>query len=147
MAEPVLLDETVGRLARWLRLLGYDASLVKGDPTTVYRAARQTGHLLITRNTELQQRPGIQVLTIETDDVDAQLRLVKTHIGEPGEPITPRCAICNTILIPINREVAKGKVPPYVWRNTQTFTQCASCRRIYWPGTHWKTIESQLRDE
>lgn len=147
MTEPLLLDETVGRLARWLRLLGYDASLIKGEPTAIYRATRQSGHLLITRNTELQQRSGIRVLTIETDDVEEQLRLVKAHIGKPDGPAAPRCAICNMILTPISREAAKSKVPPYVWRNTQTFTQCPACHRIYWPGTHWAAIESQLIDK
>jgi len=139
MTERLLLDGTLGRLARWLRLAGYDAALVDENELNVYRAVRQSGRLLLTRNTSFRQRRGITVLVIEADKVIDQMADVKAKIGPP--PNTgPRCAECNVTLLPTAPESVEGRVPPYVLRTAKSFAHCPSCHRIYWPGSHWEAI-------
>ena len=143
MTEPLLLDGTLGRLVRWLRLAGYDAAFVDSDELTVYRAARQTDRLLLTRNTEFRQRRGIASLVIEAEDVPDQLAAVAASVGPPPDS-GPRCAVCNAILLPANPASAKGRVPPYILRTAKSFARCPSCHRIYWKGSHWDAIEERL---
>ena len=142
MTEQLLLDGTLKRLTRWLRLAGYDAAFVDGDVLDIYRAARQTGRLLLTRNTALRQRPGISMLFIELDAVSDQMDVVRARIGPPPDT-SPRCAECNTPLHPASPESVQGRVPPYILRTTDSFTRCPSCHRIYWQGTPWEAIEDR----
>jgi len=146
MDEPVLLDGTLGRLTRWLRLAGYDVAFIDGNPLEVYRAVRQTGRLLLTRNTAFRQRRGIAVLIINAVDVPNQMEAVKAKVGPPPDT-GPRCAVCNTTLLLATPENVKGSVPPYVLRTAESFACCPSCHRIYWKGSHWDAIEDRLTDQ
>jgi len=146
MAEPLLLDGTLGRLARWLRLAGYDAAFVDADEMEVYRAVHQTGRLLLTRNTAFRRRRGITVLMIEAEDVTDQLAAVREVVGPPPNA-GPRCAVCNAVLLPATPDGVSGRVPPYVLRTAESFARCPSCHRIYWKGTHWDAIEEGLSDQ
>jgi uncharacterized protein with PIN domain len=136
-------DCNVGRLGRWLRALGYDASWHPGiaDPALV-RVALSEGRVLLTRDRDLLQRRAIRsgavsALFVHDDSVAAQLRQVVTELGlDAGQALT-RCLDCNLELEPrLPAQVAK-RVPPHV-RATQSFySECPACRRIFWPGTHW----------
>ncbi len=56
----------------------------------------------------------------------------------------PRCMECNGILEPLTWEAAAAVVPPYVAQTQREFHQCSECGRIYWKGTHWDGIKSQI---
>jgi uncharacterized protein with PIN domain len=146
MADPLLLDGTLGRLARWLRLAGYDAASVEGDELEVFRAAHQTGRLLLTRNTAFRRRRSIAVLLIDARELADQLALVSATLGPPPGA-GPRCAVCNTVLLPVTPASVEGKVPSYILRTAESFARCPSCHRIYWKGSHWDEIEKKLPDQ
>jgi uncharacterized protein with PIN domain len=142
---PLLLDAMLGRLARWLRLAGYDAAYLNdADDLELVRVARAEGRLLLTRDVELARRRGVRALLIESQQVDEQLDEVRSAIGPPPEPVTPRCAMCNAPLGPLARAAARERVPPYVFRSQQEFSQCPTCRRVYWPGSHWQAIRRRV---
>lgn len=140
----LLLDATLGRLARWLRLMGYDAAyLPSADALTLCRLARAEGRLILTRSRKLAGRSSAPLILIYSQMLDEQIEQVKAQLRPPPEPCAPRCAICNIPLEPLSREAAQNRVPPYVWRTATSFSACPACYRVYWPGTHWQAIQER----
>jgi len=134
------VDAMLGRLARWLRLLGYDALFDPAlDDRELARLAASTGRIVLTRDRGLLARRLVtRGLLVDHDHLAEQLRCVVEAFGlavDPSRCFT-RCLECNEP----TREVAPGKVagrvPPYVLRHTQTFRECANCRRVFWAGSH-----------
>lgn len=144
-APPLLLDAMLGRLASWLRLMGYDAAyLADTDDMEVMRQARAESRLILTRDRGLAARRGVRAVLIDSQQLDEQLAQVVEEIGPPPEPVLPRCSVCNTQLAPLTHEAARGRVPPYIWREQREFTHCPGCQRVYWQGTHWDAIQRQI---
>lgn len=141
-------DAMLGRLATWLRLLGYDTFYEAhiADRELAARA-RLEGRIILTRDRELTLRCGIRCLLINSDDIWLQLRQVAHHfeLAPPTSLLGGRCARCNE---PLHRcapaEVA-GQVPPAVWAHDREFVRCAQCGRIFWRGHHVAEIEARLR--
>jgi uncharacterized protein with PIN domain len=128
----------LGRLARWLRILGHDvlyASHLTG-PALATRARRE-GRLLLTRDTRLVRRRELPPhLFITSDHFRDQLREVAAAVPLGGCDRLHRCLDCNRVLAEIPRERARDRVPPFVWQTTERFLSCPRCRRLYWPATH-----------
>jgi uncharacterized protein with PIN domain len=147
MAEPTprfLADAMLGKLARWLRVLGYDTAYVQGDDAYVAQRARAEDRVLLTRDHELTRRKGLCTLLITSQKLEVQMAQVIDTFGLP-EKGTPRCMVCNAPLDIISVEEARAHVPIYVAETQTTFQRCAKCGKIYWQGTHWQGIEGCLR--
>jgi len=142
-APRLLADAMLGKLARWLRILGYDTQYLQGDDATIAHRARAEGRILLTRDHELARRRGLQVVLIASQSWPEQLREVVAAVGVPDEERS-RCMVCNGVLDPLPREAAKSQVPPYVAKTQSSFHRCAECGRIYWQGTHWDGIRRRL---
>lgn len=143
--QPLVLDTTLGKLARWLRMLGYDTVYVaNASPTVLVRIALSERRTLLTTNRELARHRGIRTLFIADPDPEKQAQQVIRELGAVPQHIPPRCSLCNTPLQNLSRGAAKERVPPYVWRNYQRFTHCSRCHRVYWGGSHWDAIELLL---
>lgn len=145
-----IADCMLGRLARWLRLLGCDAAYERriGDDALVARA-RAEGRVLLTRDTRLLKRRALpEHLYIESETLLSQLRQVLEayHLDPSGEGRLSRCPLCNAGTVGIEREEARGEVPPYVFRTQERFARCPECRRIYWRATHVKGILDRLHE-
>jgi len=145
-------DAMLGRLARWLRMLGYDTAYDKviADESLISRVLTEQRWLL-TRNRYLVQRKSLRDrhTLIESDHLQAQLQQLRSelHLDLDLSDNTPsRCALCNNILIPIPHEKATSTVPAYVARVHPRFVQCPNCERIYWPGTHWTQMLVRLQE-
>ncbi|MFH1033392.1 MAG: Mut7-C RNAse domain-containing protein [Pseudomonadota bacterium] len=129
---PVLLTERMlGRLATWLRILGYDAPQIQRPP-----AMTPPGAVLLTRRRRLAGRPG--VLLVEHDRLEGQLRQVLGELGlRPDQArFFRRCLRCNTLVEPLERGQAWGLVPEHTLATAEGFTRCPVCGRVYWPGSH-----------
>ncbi len=145
---PLLLDAMLGRLARWLRLMGYDAAYIPDtDDREVVRQARAESRVILTRDRGLVRRRGITALLIDSQRLDDQIKEVQANIGPPPKPVTARCGVCNTPLKTLPRNSAQSRVPPYIWRTKDAFTECPGCRRVYWNGTHWSAIQGRLNGD
>lgn len=144
-APPLLADAMLGRLARWLRLAGYDtAYLPDTDDLAVVRLARAEGRLILTRDGGLAARKGVRALMIHSQQVEEQLAQVREQVGLPPDDAPARCSVCNVPLDPLSADAARERVPPYVWRTQTRFMACGACHRVYWPGTHWQAIQAGL---
>ncbi len=140
-------DAMLGRLAKWLRLLGFDTVY---DPSLrgsrlLQRAARE-GRILLTRDTRLLQRRDVpQHLFIEADDFRSQLRQVVTAFGiDPRAASFQRCARCNSALEEAAAAAVRDRVPPYVLATQAQFFHCPACDRVYWAATHVERIRAEL---
>jgi uncharacterized protein with PIN domain len=141
----LLADAMLGKLARWLRALGYDTLYLRGDDATIANRARADNRVLLTRDRELSHRRGLSVVLVASQTVPEQLEQVLRAVGLPPEGCSPRCMECNGVLVRIPHEIASSQVPVYVAGTQDMFHQCSKCGRIYWKGTHWDGIERQIR--
>jgi uncharacterized protein with PIN domain len=141
----LLLDGMLGRLAKWLRLLGYDTAYFPDlDDHELVRLARAKGRVLLTRDRELTRRRGLDCLFVENDELEEQLNQVISELHlETKQPFS-RCPVCNTPLREVEKPSVKERVPPYVFRTKEHFSLCPECDRIYWRGTHWARIREEM---
>jgi uncharacterized protein with PIN domain len=141
----LLLDGMLGRLAKWLRLLGYDTAYFPDlDDNELVRLARAKGRVLLTRDRELTRRRGLTCLLIESDELEEQLKQVISELNLEAEQTFSRCPVCNTPLREVEKLSVKERVPPYVFRTKEHFSLCPGCDRIYWRGTHWARMREEI---
>jgi uncharacterized protein with PIN domain len=142
-----LADAMLGRLATWLRVLGYDAEYHRGGDAALVARARAEDRILLTRDTGLLRRRGLpRHLFVRSDAVRAQLCEVLSGLGLPAQPATaPRCLRCNVLLDARSRSEVEGRVPDFVWASHEAFWGCPRCGRLYWPGTHRQHMAETIR--
>jgi len=145
LSPKLLADGMLGRLAKWLRILGYDTAYdPQLDDHELVRRARAEGRWLLTRDQELAGRSGVRSLLVESEELLAQIAQVKSRLGPAkGGPFS-RCPVCNAPLVEVSPQEVQGRVPPFVLRSHSRFRRCPSCDKIYWPGSHWKRIQKRL---
>lgn len=141
----LLADGMLGRLAKWLRLLGYDTAYDNSaDDAELARRARAEGRVLLTRDHELAGRRGLRTLLIQSEVLEEQVQQVQDTLGGPLHPALSRCSVCNVALEAVTPEEIADRVPPYVLRTQTEFRRCPGCGRVYWPGTHLQAMRKQM---
>ncbi|MCB2226558.1 MAG: Mut7-C RNAse domain-containing protein [Desulfarculaceae bacterium] len=135
----LICDAMLGRLARWLRLLGYDAPHVKRPP-----AQAAPGETVLTRRKAWQGRPG--VVFVAHDKLEDQLRQVAEELGlrPDSAKFLSRCLDCNVPVEPLERGQVAGRVPDYVLDTAEGFTTCPRCKKVFWPGSHGQRARERL---
>ena len=150
MRPRFLADCNVGRLARWLRALGYDAVYhARIDDSALVREAAAEDRVLLTRDRDLTKRRVIQTgvvraILIKDDDVRMQLHQVFTALELDLAHSLTRCIECNSELESRVPAMVAERVPPYVRRTQSRYSECPECGRIYWAGTHWQRMREVL---
>lgn len=137
----------LGKLAWWLRLLGYDVLYSpKMDDAELAQVARIENRVLLTRDTQLVKRRGLRFVLVESDQPERQIRQLVHQLDlDTRSQEFSRCLVCNSPLFDVAAETIAHEVPPYV-RATQTrFRRCPNCSRIYWRGTHWERMMERLK--
>jgi uncharacterized protein with PIN domain len=145
----LICDHMLGSLAKWLRIFGFDT--LYPDMTTnddkVLDIAKAEKRLLISRDKELLIRGKkikLEVLEIQTTDLDTQLVQVLTHIPIDYTQVLTRCTLCNTPLISVEKKATKVHVPPKVFESRDQFWYCVVCNKYYWMGTHYKNMIEKI---
>jgi hypothetical protein len=144
-----IADHMLGRLAKWLRLMGYDVSYsTRLSDAELVGVARREGRILLTRDSGIMKRSLVRdgvakAIFIKHDQLSDQLKQLMAELGLKRK-IKPRCAECNSELKDVRKVEIKDKIPSYVYKTQQKFVQCSDCGRIYWQGTHWQYIDSKL---
>lgn len=139
----LLCERMLGRLARWLRLLGHDAPVLGRPPARV-----PPGAALLTRRVCLAGRPG--VVFVRHDRLEDQLAQVASELGLAVDParLFSRCLDCNLPVEAVPRDEAAGLAPDYTLATAEAFTRCPGCGRVFWPGSHgqraWAKLEEML---
>ena len=144
-----IADEMLGRLAKWLRICGYDTSYFRHvRDSELLRISVAEKRLLLTRDTLLIRRRGLKnFLFISYDEPVEQIKQVirELNISYHSEPFT-RCIMCNNLLEAYTREEACRDVPEYVCKTQEVFGRCPGCHKIYWKGTHYERMGKILRE-
>jgi uncharacterized protein with PIN domain len=132
-----IADVMVGRLARWLRIMGVDVSYSNTyEDDEILRIAESENRIVLTRDVALAARRRDSCLFIEDDHYKEQIRQVVRAFDLRDFKFFSRCPECNVLLEDINKEAVFEKVPPYVYLTQERFATCPSCGRVYWRGTH-----------
>ena len=145
-----LTDKMLGRLTKWLRILGYDTIYhTYNDDLSLIITAREENRILLTRDTNLIKRRNIcDFLFIKNDRWEDQLleviRGLQLNI-DFNSKLFSRCSICNTPTIKVDKKDAKNYVPPYVFLTQNNFVYCPSCKKYYWRGTHWQRMIEKIK--
>ncbi|MFP3318210.1 MAG: Mut7-C RNAse domain-containing protein [Thermoplasmata archaeon] len=142
-----ITDHMLGRLAKYLRLLGYDTLYpdYSMDDNSIIDMAKSEGRILITRDKLLYSKYRDSIL-IKSENYMEQLREVNNKIGLKTENMLSRCSVCNVPLEKIDKENVRGKVPENVFNTHDVFFICPKCKRVYWMGTHTKKIIETFRE-
>ena len=136
-----LADSMLGKLARWLILLGYDARYAgsdgRSDKNLQEEAARE-GRVFLTRDTGIPEVDGLRMIVIRPQRFEDQLRLVfdALKLKARRDKLFSRCTYCNKELESVPRQQALPLMPPLVRGLDTPFHRCPSCARMYWNGTH-----------
>lgn len=145
------IDHNVGKLAGWLRMMGFDSLFFEGsDDSDMVRQALAEDRVILTRDTEIMERrvvrdDRLKAILIESEVPEQQMRQVLTTLNlKPDLRPFTRCLECNELLVARDREGLENRVPPYVWRTHTQYMECPTCRRIYWRGTHWEAMMKKL---
>lgn len=130
-----LCDQNLGRLARWLRIMGFDAEYMRGWDRKRIEQARSSGRILLTRRRSFVSQEGC--IVIESDHLAEQIAQLDQalNLEEKVQPFS-RCSICNLPLKYVKADEVKNQVPEYVFATHGKFARCPRCSRIYWKGTH-----------
>jgi uncharacterized protein with PIN domain len=141
MSGPVqrfAVDRMLGRLARWLRILGHDVAYgphLRG--AGLVACARAEGRTILTRDTRLVRMPHLPPhVFIASDHFREQLRQLAGAVPLDGPAFLARCLDCNRVLDEAPRAAVRDRVPPYVLATAARFHVCPRCGRVYWPATH-----------
>ena len=147
-----IVDHNVGKMAKWLRMVGFDARLFVGaDDAEIVAAALAENRILLTRDRRIMKRRvivggSIKAILIKSDLFKAQVQQVVSTLRLDKSRFRPftTCLECNQLLEERVKEAIEDRVPPYVYRTQEHFAECPSCHRLYWQGTHWQTMSREI---
>ncbi|HEX9018154.1 MAG TPA: Mut7-C RNAse domain-containing protein [Anaerolineaceae bacterium] len=147
IAPRFVLDNHLGRLAAYLRMLGFD-TLYRNDYSDETLAAISTAEerILLTRDRRLLMRKIVQVgYCLRSLDSHRQLEEVVLRYDLVGK-ITPfrRCLLCNGLLKDVSKEAVLDRLQPLTRQYYEEFHLCPDCSQIYWKGTHFERMEEMI---
>jgi uncharacterized protein len=143
-------DQTVGRLTKWLRFLGFDVAQTRLTPQEFpHLPTLKPDTYILTRQASLAAKlPRPDLIVLASDQPEAQLTEICRRLqisSETWEPLN-RCSDCNQILVPVAPEQAEDRVPEYISRKHQQFFECPRCQRLFWEGSHQRRLRRRLQE-
>lgn len=137
----------LGKLAKWLRILGFDAVFFsKIDDDDLLSLAKAEGRILLTRDSGLVERAvEIRTLLVHSEFWREQVNQVLDDM-EARDKARPhsRCIECNSLLKSLTKERAKNLVTPFIYERSEEFALCPGCGRVFWRGTHLEDMENKI---
>ena len=144
-----ICDDNLGKLARYLRIMGFDTSFKEPiSDSDLLAAAASEGRFLLTRDSHiLDKKHPFGVMHLTVDDPPAQIAMV---IGSLGIQVRPedffsRCSRCNDICHPVKKEEVVDRAFPFILKTQELISECPSCRRLYWRGSHYRRLLDELK--
>jgi uncharacterized protein with PIN domain len=145
-----IVDGMLGKVARWLRMLGYDTKYVNdmGDDD-ILKVALDEGRIILTRDYQLFRKANmhrIKAIFVEGDSHIEKLANISKQLNIRLEIDInkSRCPKCNAKIRVIGKEDIEDKIPKTTFKIYNDFWICTGCGQIYWRGSHWKKINSSL---
>src|SRR5512136_2718125 len=120
-------DVMLGRLAKWLRIAGFDVLYSnRFSDDELVALSHQEGRILLSRDTRLLVRKAVErFIFLESEDIQSQISQVfriALVTSMPG--VWTRCLSCNELLVAVAREQVRDKIPPFVFENQASFKSC-----------------------
>jgi uncharacterized protein with PIN domain len=146
-----IVDHNVGKLAKWLRIMGYDSLFFDGeDDWQMVKTALAEERVILTRDTQIMRRGVIasgrlKAILIQSDEPEQQIKQVVETLNLDCESMSfTICLECNHPLVKRTKQQVQDRVPPYVFKTQDQYMECPACRRIYWRGTHWRAMKGEI---
>ena len=141
------VDIMLGKLAKWLRLMGFDTFYSNSAQDDFLMGLTvEEKRILLTRDRFLADRMGNTAYFVRNIFLTEQLKEVTTEFQLHRFHSPGRCSVCNGVLVSIPKSDAEGRVPPYVFRTQTSFFQCGKCKKYYWEGTHVQGIKKMISE-
>ena len=144
-----VLDGHLGRLAAYLRTLGYDTRYHNDpDDAALAECSHRERRILLTRDIGLLKRSLVQYgYWVRSTDPEAQLFEVAARyaLATGAEPFS-RCVSCNGLLRDVDKAAIEHLLPPRTRAEHHQFRQCTECEQVFWPGSHYDRMK-RLIDE
>ena len=146
-----IVDHNAGKLAKWLRMMGYDARFFNsGDDSDLVSTALKEVRVILTRDTQIMERRlvtsgRLKAILIKSDAPEMQMCQIIEELGLDSRfrPFTI-CLECNQPLQEKTKQEIQDRVPPYVFKTQNQYVECPNCHHIYWRGTHWQAMTKKL---
>jgi uncharacterized protein with PIN domain len=143
-----ILDAHLGRLARYLRMLGFDCAWQRDldDPQIIDRALAEE-RIILTRDVGiLKQKRVSHGYWLRNTRPDRQLAEVldALDLRSQVKPFT-RCMECNGPIRPVSRAAVTGRIDPQIQARFDRFWACDACGRVYWQGSHYRRMSRVVR--
>jgi len=145
-----LADGMLGKLTRWLRMIGCDVKYFNDlDDEELIGISVKEDRVLLTRDIELFRRAilkGASAFFVEGRDEIEKLAEIGEHFNLNLEinVENSRCPKCNAKIHPVSKSEVKERIPSATFRLYNEFWECPSCGQIYWQGSHWRKINRTL---
>ncbi|MEM1585869.1 MAG: Mut7-C RNAse domain-containing protein [Candidatus Bathyarchaeia archaeon] len=145
-----IADGMLGKVARWLRMLGYDTEYANDlHDEEILKIAMDEGRIILTKDYQLFRKAninGIKAVFVEGNThVEKLADLIRQlNIRLEINMERSRCPRCNSAIRMVNKENIKDKVPVSTYKIYNEFWICTACGQIYWKGSHWKRINDSL---
>lgn len=145
-------DDNLGKLAKWLRTLGYDTlfSLDIEDTELVSQALKEN-RIILSRDRELKRFISAEknlLLLSSSQPLEQLKQVLKRYDLKPEEKnLFTRCIVCNQLLVSVPKKEVENKVPPFVFKTQDNFVFCSRCDKYYWGGTHVKNLKKKIVQE
>lgn len=138
-----ILDVHLGKLARYLRMLGFDSAWRrKWNDSEIIDKSLEESRIILTRDIGiLKQKRVTRGYWLRSDRPQRQLAEVVEALDLQGQanPFT-RCMECNGMIRPVARGDLEGRIDPDIRDRFELFWECTACGRIYWQGSHWRRM-------
>ena len=147
-----LADGMLGKLARWLRILGHDVTYFRSvDDKNLIKSAKSESRILLTRDQELVQQAinkGLNIFFVKGTENGEILADLANWFGFnlEIEISVSRCPKCNMSIRLVSKESVLQEIPELTALNYNEFWKCIGCGQIYWKGGHWKLIKKTLEE-
>ena len=145
-----IADGMLGKLTRWLRMLGQDVEYSNNaEDSKLLAVAKKENRILLTRDFELYQRAlgkNVDAFYLEGSTGEEKLAELAKRYGIPLEidMSISRCPKCNSLVKPVPQEKLAETIEKNTFEHYNEFWQCSKCGQIYWQGAHWTRIKKSL---
>ncbi len=138
-------DVMLGKLAKWLRLMGFDTFYSNtAEDDFLVDLCLSEDRILLTRDGPLHDRIAHRCYFVKSIFVAEQLDELTERFQLHRYTLEPRCAVCNGTLSEIPKEGLADEAPPYVFKTVDEFYRCSGCGKLYWEGTHVPRIRTVI---
>lgn len=144
-----VIDAHLGKLARQLRLLGFDSVYYPGiEDDEIIRISLDENRIILTRDRALLKSSKVMHgYYIRATNIRDQLMEVmeKFNLASQIKPFT-RCLVCNHLLEDVETSEIRGQIDDDTARIFKKFFRCSGCKKVYWEGSHYERMTEFIKN-